>query len=745
MRARSIGSLLGCAVLAGLVVAGAALPLGAVVGLAAKAGSDAYEDMPTVLETPTPAQTTFVYANDGKTLLTTFYDQNRRDVALADIAPVMQQAIVAAEDTRFYEHGGVDLRGMLRAIVSDTQSGEAAQGASTLTMQYVRNVLTTDPSLTEQERIDASVDTPGRKLQEIRYAVALEKVLSKQDILNRYLNIAYFGDGAYGIAAAAGTYFSKPANALTLPEAAMLAGLVQAPDADNPDGGDQKAATSRRGYVLDAMAKMGAITADQAATAQAQPIKLTPSHQPNDCASVAPEHNDWGFFCDYFRQWWDAQPSFGATVADRDDALRSGGYNVVTSLDPGVQATALAESLKVYPYGNKRALPIAVVTPGTGRVQALAVNRHYSLDPNPPEHPKYPNTVNQLVAGGGSVTGYQSGSTFKMFTMLAALSQGKALDTSFNAPSPLVSKYRDSGPGNCGGYWCPVNDNPSWMDGQRNMWTGFGRSVNTYFVWLEEQIGPANAVAMAKKLGIQFRAPGDAALAANPQTWGAFTLGVVDTTPLDLANAYATVAANGQYCAPLPVMKITDGGGHAVAAANPTCSQVLDPNVAAAAADAARCPVGGQSAFGQCDGGTATMVAGILGGRAVAGKTGSSEHNATETFAGFTPQVAAAGIATDPDNPRDWVGSGVSAAVDIAVAKTMAAAVAGLPKASFPAPTAALAFAAGHPVRPSSPPATTDASIVHNNPPTKPKPKPNPIPVPTPPRRGPLPSPFPQN
>ena len=505
MRIRSVGALFGCAVLAGLAFAAAALPVSAVLGLSAKAAADSYLELPNQLSTPPPAQATLVYANDAKTLITTFYEQNRRDVAIDDVATVMQQAIVAAEDTRFYSHGGVDLRGVLRALVSDAHSGEAAQGASTLTMQYVRNVLQSDPDLTPQEREAATADTPARKLREIRYAVELERTMSKQDILERYLNIAYFGHGAYGISAAAQAYFGKQASQLTLAEAALLAGMVQSPDANDPIGGDDGPALDRRSYVLDAMAKMGAITADQASAAKAAPIGLNPQRQPNDCASVAPEHNDWGFFCDYFRQWWDAQPQFGSTVAERDLALRTGGYTVVTSLDPGVQAAALAQSLKVYPYGTARALPIAVVTPGTGRVQALAVNRHYSLDANPPEHPKYPNTVNQLVAGGGSVTGYQSGSTFKLFTMLAALEAGKTLDTVFDAPSPLVTPYPGT-PGTCGGRWCPVNNSPEWMDGPRTMWTGFGRSVNTYFVWLEEQIGPPAAVAMAQRLGIQFRA-----------------------------------------------------------------------------------------------------------------------------------------------------------------------------------------------------------------------------------------------
>ena len=691
MRARSFASLMMCGLMAGLIVAAAALPMVSLAGLVSRTVSNDFLGMPTALRTPTPAQTTFVYANDGKTLITAFYDENRREIGLDQVALVMQQAIVAAEDSRFYQHGGVDLKGVLRALVSDAGSGGAAQGASTLTMQYVRNVLKSDPNLTPQQRIDATANTAARKIQEMRYAIALEKQLSKQQILERYLNISYFGDGAYGIAAASATYFGKPASELTLPEAALLAGLVQSPDTLNPVAGDQKASMDRRSYVLDAMAKMGAITTAAATDAKAQPIGLNPQKQPNDCTAVAANHNDWGFFCDYFRQWWEAQPQFGTTVEDRDNALRNGGYTVVTSLDPGIQATALAESLKVYGYGSARALPMAVVQPGTGRVQAMAVNRHYSLAVNPPAHPKYPNTVNQLIAGGGDVSGYQAGSTFKMFTMLAALQAGHTLDTGFDAPSPLTTKFRDST--GCGGYWCPVNDNPSWMDGYRTMWTGFGRSVNTYFVWLEEQIGPQAAVDMAKKLGITFRAPTDAALAKNAASWGAFTLGVADTTPLDLANAYATLGANGTYCKPLPVNSIVDSSGQRVAV-DPQCSQVIAPDVAAAATDAARCPVGQQSAFGKCDGGTATMVSGILGGRPAGGKTGSAEHNATETFVGFTPQLAAAAIATNPDDPQDYVGSSVSAAVDTAVARTMAAALRGQPTKNFTTPSNALAFGA---------------------------------------------------
>ncbi|GAA4214211.1 transglycosylase domain-containing protein [Actinocatenispora rupis] len=691
-RLAGLSALVLCGVAAGLVLAAAAFPVTALSGLVAKATGDSFDSLPAALRVPPSQQASYLYASDGKTLITTFYDQNRTDVALDDIAPVMRKAIVAAEDTRFYQHGGVDPRGVVRALVANGSNGGVSQGASTLTMQYVRNVLKTDPRLSAQERAEATQDTAARKLTEMRYAVALEQKLSKDEILRRYLNIAYFGNGAYGIYAASQAYFSVPPSKLTLAQAALLAGLVQSPDADNPVRGDRQAALDRRAYVLGAMAKAGDISRATATRTAKAPLRLDPgAAPPNDCVSVPSAHDDWGFFCDYVKRWWDAQPAFGRTVAERENALRQGGYRIVTSLSPDVQATALAQSLSVYGYDNPRALPMAVVQPGTGRVLSLAVNRHFSLAANPSGQNGYPNTTAQLVAGGGGVDGYQAGSTFKMFTMLAALDAGMPLSTSFDAPSRLQTKWPDSGPASCGGYYCPGNDNPSWMDGTRTMWTGYGRSVNTYFVWLEEQVGADRAVAMAKRLGITFRADSDAERAAtSASSWGSFTLGVADTTPLDLANAYATVAADGKYCTPTPVVSITDANGRKLSAGQPDCRQAVSADVARAATDAARCPVGQQSYAGECDGGTAPSVGQVLSGRQVGGKTGSAENNATETFVGFTPQVAAAGIAANPSDPSDYVGAGVSDAVDQAVARTMRTALAGQPAVDFGRPPARL-------------------------------------------------------
>lgn len=686
--------------LAGLVLAVAALPGGLLGGFAARAALGAYADLPDALRTPVQPQRSFLYANDGKTLITTFYDVNRTDVPLAEIAPVMRQAIIAAEDRRFYSHGGTDLRGIARALVANVKGGGTEQGGSTLTMQYVRNVLKTDPNRTAEERQAATEQTAGRKLQEIRYANALEQSLSKDEILNRYLNIAYFGSGAYGVAAASQRYFGKVPADLTLGEAALLAGLVQSPEAYSPIDGDKGQALVRRGYVLDAMAETGAITAAQATAAKAEALTLRPTAQPNGCTATAQGHDDWGFFCDYLRRWWLTQPAFGSTPEEREQALRRGGYRVVTTLDAKIQQTAQEQATKVYGYGNKRALPIAAVEPGTGRVLAMAVNRHYSLDANPAGQANRPNTVNPLISGGASVDGYQAGSTFKMFTMLAALEAGKPLSTGFDAPSRLPTRYASDDEGNCNGTWCPANANPQWMDGYRMMWDGFGRSVNTYFVWLAEQVGEDKVVEMAQRLGITFRADSDAAFARdNAANWGAFTLGVAATTPLDLANAYATVAAEGTYCTPLPVVSVTTPDGRPVDVAQPSCKRVLDPDVARAATDAARCPVGQQSSFGQCNGGTATAVDRIVG-RPVAGKTGSSERNATETFVGFTPQVAVAGIAANPDDVTDLVGSAVQAKVIDAVARTIRTALTGKPVADFTAPSRKLV---GDPQRPQPP------------------------------------------
>jgi membrane peptidoglycan carboxypeptidase len=698
-----IAPLVRAGLIAGVVVAGLAYPLAAVAGYGVKAGSDALQSMPEELSVVPSAQTSFVYASDGRTLLTSFYEEHRKPTKLADMSPYVTQAIVASEDTRFYEHNGVDAKGVARAFVANQQAGGVSQGASTLTMQYVRMALR-DGAKTPKAAIEATEQTAARKLREMRLAIELEKRVSKQEILQRYLNSAYFGHRAYGIYAASQVFFSKVPKKLTLTEAALLAGLVKAPSAFDPAVGNQRAATDRRNYVIDQMRKMGVITADQATLAKKSKIKLRLSTPPNDCVSVSDKHNDWGFFCDYFRNWWLEQPAFGADAQQREENLRRGGYRIVTTISPKFQAAAMKHVLDKERRKSKYAHGEVLIQPRTGRVLAMAVNRRYSLDQDDNgKHTdrakrkeglkgNYPNTVNPLL-GGGDMAGYQAGSTFKIFTLLAALEDGLPLSTSFNAPQVFRSKYITSpGPAACGIHWCPKNSSKS-MSGRQTMWSGFGKSVNTYFVWLEQKIGSEKAVKMAEKLGLKWRTDIDRMMAAPDRAdgWGSFTLGVSDATPVEMANVFATLAAEGRYCEPLPVRSVVGPDGKnaqykGTDVARPRCHQAVKRSVALAATDAARCVTGYGSAEGSCGGWeTSPMVHAVLD-RPVAGKSGTTDSNKTAWFCGFTPQLAAAAFVADPDNPENVVGTSRGTISKFTVAETLKDALKGFKKEKFTPP-----------------------------------------------------------
>ncbi|WP_433551893.1 penicillin-binding protein [Micromonospora zamorensis] len=659
-------SLLVCGLLAGVVVAAAAFPAVAMSGLAAKAGAETFGNLPTELTVARAPQISYLLASDGKTPLATMYDENRRDVKLADISPYMQKAIIAAEDHDFYKHNGVDINGVARAFVNNQAEGSGRQGASTLTMQYVRLAIAysaTHPA----DVVAATEDTSARKLREMRLALQVDKEFSKDEILTRYLNLASFGNGAYGIFAASQVYFGKPPSKLKIEEAALLAGMVKAPTTNDPT---TKAgfplALERRDYVIENMVEIKAITQQEADAAKATKLEVKDKRTPNGCVSA--NVNSWGFFCDYFYRWWMQQETFGSTSYDRERRLKSGGYTVVTSIDVQAQKGADTAVRKAKSENSKEAAMVAVVEPGTGRVRALAVNRQFKLDD--PKNPKnkissdpakskkkirgnYPATVNPLLTGGDGITGYQAGSTFKMFTIVAALEKGVPLSYPINAQKQFKSEYIiQPGPAACPGthFYCPTNSTES-MAGPHNMWTAFGRSVNTYFVPLQQQVGAENVVKAAKRLGINFRAQEDLDLEKGAHQWGAFTLGVSQTTPLDLANAYATLAADGTFCEPIPVQEIRDPEGNKLDIANPRCEKRFSTDVARAAVDAARCPVGDKSSSSRCAGATAGNVRNDVG-YPVAGKSGTTDSEKTAALVAMTKQYAVAGIMADPDWPQ---------------------------------------------------------------------------------------------
>ncbi|GAB7047952.1 transglycosylase domain-containing protein [Catenuloplanes indicus JCM 9534] len=703
-----LAALLRTGIIVGVILAGMAYPLAALAGLGAKAGIEKVRELPHELTVPPSAQTSYVYAADGKTLITMFYEEHRKPVAIADVSEHVQHAIIAAEDTRFYEHNGVDMKGAARAFVANQRAGGVSQGASTLTMQYVRMALR-DGAESPVEALAATEQTTGRKLREMRLAMEIEKRMSKEQILEGYLNSAYFGHRAYGIAAASEVFFSKDAKSLTVAEAALLAGLVKAPSAYDPAGRDAEAAIARRDYVIDRMAEAGFITAREAEKEKKTPIALKLTDPPNDCVSVAEDVNDWGFFCDYVKNWWMQQDAFGADPAARLDRLRRGGYRIVTTLDPAVQASALKNVLDKERTRSRFAHGSVAIEPGTGHVRAMAVNRVYSLDQkdngrhSDPRQRRagllgnYPNTVNPLL-GGGDMPGYQAGSTFKLFTMLAALDEGMPLSTSYYAPPRLKTKYpADWGdPTKCGDRWCVRNASSS-MTGRKNMWSGFGQSVNTYFVQLEQKVGAHRAVRMAERLGLRWRTEIDRVQASPERArgWGAFTLGVADTTPLEMANAFATVAADGRYCEPLPVLSVTspDGtparrtvDGAPVDVAAPRCHQAIPADVARAATDAARCTTG-SSDSGRCGGwSTAPDVRGTVD-RQVAGKSGTTDNYQASWFVGYVPQLAVAAFLADPDNPQHRVGTSNGYKSRVTVAETLRDAMKDQPVEKFTPPS----------------------------------------------------------
>ncbi|MFF5295403.1 transglycosylase domain-containing protein [Paractinoplanes globisporus] len=695
-------SLLVCGLLAGVVVAAAAFPAAAMSGLAAKAGGETFASLPSELKDFTSPQITRIYASDNKTQISQFYDEFRSDVPLKEISKYMGDAIVAAEDREFYHHNGVDLKGVARAFVNNN-NGKTKQGASTITMQWVRMGLAysaTNP----QEVVDATKDTPKRKITEMKYALQVEKELSKEQILERYLNIAPFGNQAYGVFAASQVYFNKKPKDLTIGQAAMLAGMVKAPTSFNPTSKDgyQQILERRNNYVIPGMVEMGMITQAEADKAIKEPIPRQVKPVGNGCVSVA--KNAWGFFCDYFYRWWMGREEFGATPYDRERRLKSGGYRITTTLDVKAQTAARANIADEIKDSNKNALLVAAVEPGDGKVRVLAANRKYKLDD--PAHPQnsissdprkakkgvrgsYPNTTNPLLSGGGDITGYQAGSVFKMFTMVAALEKGYPLGYTINAPKQYKSGYiiDPSSPSACAGthFWCPGNAGEG-EAGVYNMWTGFGNSVNTYFVPLEERVGAENVVAVAKRFGVQFRVKQDNDLSQPDRAnqWGAFTLGVSASTPLDMANAYATLAGDGMYCEPTPIEQIVTQNNEKLDIGKSHCIRATSKDVARAALDAARCPVGDSSQLGQCHGTTAGQTRGVVK-HPVFGKTGTTDHDKTAALIAGTTSLVVAGYLVNPDY-QDHSDRMSHQVVNPAVWNTLADFMAGKPKVQFKTP-----------------------------------------------------------
>jgi membrane peptidoglycan carboxypeptidase len=620
-----LGVMVGVAALMGALVAGLAIPFAAVAGLGARNVADTMDELPTELTAEPLAQRTRVLAADGS-LLATWYEQNRVNVPLNRVALIMRKAIVAIEDYRFYQHGALDLKGTLRAFITNqANSGEVVQGGSSITQQMVKQTLINQAGDDEEEIAAAQADTYERKIRELRYAIAFEDKYSKDWILERYLNVAYFGDGAWGIESAAQHYFSKPARKLKLREAAMLAGIVKNPSQFDPTN-DPVQAKQRRNVVLARMAQLNVISVSEARKASRSGLGLDVDPTRNGCLGANGE-----FFCDYVREYLMQDPALGRTKEDREQLLEAGGLTIETTIDPRMQRAA-DRSVRARVNPTDQAIGgLAMVEPGSGRVKGLAQSRPMGAD-----KAKGRTYLNYVVPKKyGDSNGFQAGSTFKVFVLAAAIKQGIALDTRIDSPPRRVmddSQFTTCEGPYVGEDW-PVSNSTG--SGSKTLYTGTRESVNTFFAELESRTGLCDPVQMAEDMGI-----------VDPDVVPSFTLGVTSTDPLTMAGAYATFAARGEYCEPRPVERILSSTGKVIAEYPDKCKQLM-PSAVADAVNDILAGVQEPGGFGYSNG--------LALSQPSAGKTGTIDSNMAVWFVGYTPNLATASMLAGANSLGHWI------------------------------------------------------------------------------------------
>ena len=673
----------------GLLFAGLAMPAVGAGGQVARGGVDFFNSLPSEFAVSPLAQQSRILDADGK-LIANPYDEYRIIKPLSEISPLMQKAQLAIEDSRFYEHGGLDVRGFSRAMFSNFTSGDV-QGASTITQQYVKITLQENAlQRGDEAAADAAVaKNYSRKLQELKYALDVEQNFTKDQILTNYLNLVYYGDQAHGVEAAALNYFGVPAKKLTLVQSALLAGIVQQPTAFNPVL-HPEAAQERRDIVLDRMVAVGSATAKDAAAAKKIPVKDMLHKKP---VKGVCHRSSQPYFCAYVLEWLQKSPhmaALGKTPAERLKTINQGGLTIRTTLKPGLQKAAQNELTRAVPIGNKNNLGggATVIEPGTGKVLAMAQASDFAK-----------NQVNWNVDAeyGGGELGYQFGSTAKMYALVTALERGMPLGASIKAPAPAPGKsYAIFEPGDmndaCGTNkpW-EVNNHGS-SGGQMSLATGTANSVNSFFASLVIKVGPCNVRDTMTRMGMH-KPDGDP---IDPYI-SDITLGSGNTNTMTLASSYATLAAAGKYCEPFPIVSITNQNRKAIKIPTSACKQVIDPGVAAGVT---------QLLEGVLRFGTATGI-GWNDYRPAAGKTGTTEDNNQIWFAGYTRQLSTA-VWIGNKKPADKFGNLYSlngkcfgsygcygqvfgATVSAPVwAKIMKAGMKNLPAKEFPNPTNAV-------------------------------------------------------
>ncbi|HEX6595383.1 MAG TPA: transglycosylase domain-containing protein, partial [Acidimicrobiales bacterium] len=541
-----------------------------------------------------------VYAADGSELSLFVAEENRFPIALDQVPPHVVRAVLDAEDERFFDHGPLDLRAMMRALVENVESGEISQGGSTITQQLVKTAL-----LTPEQDV-------GRKIQEAALAVRLEGQMSKEEILERYLNTVYFGNGQYGIEAAAQRYFQVPAAELNLGQGVLLASLIR-----NPVGGDPwvypEEAIGRRDVVIDRMASIGHVSAEQAEELKAQPLPEPPPERPAQGSD---------YFVEYAKQTLLDDERLGATPQDRIQALFKGGLKIHTTLDPTYQRVAEEQVAAIVPdTGGLFGAALVSVEPATGAVRALVGGSGF-------DRSKF-----NLVTDG---TGRQTGSSFKTFALAAALEAGYLPNDVINGAYPCNIPDPDS----VEKVWEPRNVEGS-IGGSMTLTEATVNSVNCAYARLVKLLGPQKVADVAKRMGV--------AENLEPAVLS-LTLGSKDVTPLSMASAYATLAADGERRAPYVVERVEDRDGKVIIEAKHEAERAISVQHARTINQILSQVVNRGT-------GTAAFIPGWTGG--VAGKTGSTDNNLNAWFVGYTRNLATAvwmGTPGSPQRPMTNVG-----------------------------------------------------------------------------------------
>jgi membrane peptidoglycan carboxypeptidase len=659
----SAGRLIGflaASITCGILAAGLVVPAVAAAGMGVRNSIGFFQGLPEELTVQPPSQSTKVLTSDGQPIAT-FYAENRVRIPLDRMSPYIKDAIISIEDSRFYEHAGVDPQGIVRALVANLTRGEQ-QGASTITQQYVTNVI--NEARLSQDRPDEVIlsgqKDVGDKLREMKLALELEKKFSKEQILEGYLNIVFFNSDAYGVEAAAKYFFSTTAKDLTLPQAALLAGLVNSPTFYNPAINPENSLT-RRNQVLGEMLRLRKITQAEYDQAIATPIELKISPERQGCANAAMAP----YFCDYISHLILNNPAYGPDRVERERRLYRGGLTIVTTLDSRLQAAAQEQvNASAGPNPDKWGAALVTVQPGTGRILAMAQNTVFLPEPG-----RFDTQLNFNVdakdAQGNSLNGaggFQTGSTMKPFTFAEWLNEGKPLTAEVDASRrvyPLGFPWRSS----CGkvlGAYSTAQNNPELgaADDLQNAEEGFYRkmpinyglynSINTATFASATQLDFCGIQKMVDAVGLHSGHDGSP---INMHQLGNL-LGATNVAPLHMANAFATFANDGRYCAPIAIADVIDATGGKLPAQSVECRDAVKPDVARGVNNVLQDVLVRGSGF--------WINPKVHDKWPTAAKTGTSNNNGATWIVGYTSGLATASFFGDALESQKRAGQNVT-------------------------------------------------------------------------------------